>query len=380
MEPRFAIGRAPSRRATRPRQPRRRPAQSTTGTPLPFTFSFTAPNWFLLPPDGRAIITSNVRQPLVQLSSLTAAFKYFAEIQTRTPPFPATPFSKQMRALLGKSSNPFGPPSKEFLEDTRDAILSNMRFRTAMRGLLARWLRSQLKPANDEDLVTLAPPLRPVRIVDWAQRRMYSFEARTIYKDCVERLLLHDELWTTPSAPRNPYTNLPLSLGQLHSVVEQLRLLGYSHWTLNALRGCQYDLTTFKRKFAESLSYAAVDAVFRDPDSEDCKTVLLDFLGQEFEQHGAVFCRSVYLWALEHLNDCTHLMEWRKICKLYHTLTIQYKDTTTYDNQITRQIDPVTQKLCQPNLALRAAYRIWQTQQLRSNTAIRLRVSTLSPG
>lgn len=347
--------------------------------------------WYLLPPDGRAIVIKSTRDALLQAGqTLTDVLHTVQQLRIYRTPFPESSFTRTFAHLLSKN-NPFAPPSKEHIEAICEAIRLNMRFRVAMRTFLARWIaKKRLRPANDEDLVTLEPPKKPVHIIDWPGRRVYTFEARTIYKDCIERLLLHDELWENPSAPRNPYTNLPLTLGQVLGTVTQLRAHGYSHWTLDALYRCQYDLDTFKRKYADPLKYATIDAVFRDPNSEDCKQVLMDFLVQEFDEHEVLFQRTLYTWAMKHMNDSEHLVAWRKACKKSHELTVQYKDQDARNAQFAAQIDPVTAALTCPNNVLIAARRIWLTaqqnmrqqaaQQASASTAVRVRVSIFSPG
>jgi hypothetical protein len=144
-------------------------------------------------------------------------------------------------------------------------------------------------------------------------------------------------------------------------------------------------MDTFKRKYEEALKYATIDAVFRDPDSEDCKEVLLEFMQQEFDEHELPFQKCLYLWAMEHMNDCAHLTAWRKACKLSHELNVQYSDAQVLNTQMGIQINPLTIPLCRNNNVLAAARHIWLSaqqaaQQSSSSTAIRVRVSTLSPG
>lgn len=258
----------------------------------------------------------------------------------------------------------YGRVSPEFLNSFREAIKLNMRLRVQARRLLSAWLGRRLRNVNDTDPVTCEAARTPVKVVDWANRSVYTFEASTILKDIVNRLGLHDELWPTPQRPRNPYTNAPLTLGQLYSVLQQLRSLGRSHWMLEALAATGYDFALFVRNYSTPLKHSALDQIFRSPASDDYIYVMTDFMENEHDHHDQTFNAALYKWALLHEAGCQVLMDWRRACRRYHELTLLHTDPIDLRNHVEDEITPMTERLCGPPRVLQVLREQWHREQL----------------
>jgi hypothetical protein len=241
---------------------------------------------------------------------------------------------------------------KYFLAEYRQALFLNARFRSYARTLLKAWLRRyRFQQGNDVDLVTLETPRQPVTLVDWPSRRTYSFEAGTILKDCVERLLCQDLELVTPQQLRNPYTNMPLTYGQAFHIIQQLRAFGRSHWTLEAYASpfTQYNFSKFCQMHNTPLRHSALDRIFRNPRSSDCVDLVYEFIRDEHDNHGQSFNVPVYLWALRHEDtSLERIVKWRELCKKYHLISILHSDVAEMNAQINRHIVPATEALCGP--------------------------------
>ncbi len=262
-----------------------------------------------------------------------------------------------------KANNPFELPKDVHLTVLKE-FSQNQQLRAAFKRLVAIWLRKRkMAPANEDDLATCEPPRVPITLWDWPARRTYSFEARTILKDITERLLMRDELWTNPQAPRNPFTNAPLSLGQLMHVHQQLRQHALTHWTLESLAAVKYAIHTFEVQYDTPLRHSALEAVFRNPTTSEFHDILMDFIQQEHDHHGQDCPRAVYLWALKYAPDSDRMLKWRKACRTFHGYTITVADQKELQYKQDHVIDPMTEPLCEYPRELSVARSLWQRQQ-----------------
>lgn len=262
--------------------------------------------------------------------------------------------------------------SPQLLEAFRSGIRLNQKVRWGFKRLAVEWLRRRkMTYATQEDLVTGEAPVNRVEVYDWHARRIYPFEARTLLKDSVERILLHDELWVNPHPPRNPYTNLPLSYGQLWYATTRLRAHATTHWTLEALASSAYNFPAFRRSFDQALRHSALKQVFRpstDPTSE-YGLVMLDFIEDEHHHFGQHFNRSIYRWALEHEPAIDRMLKWRKACFRYHEISVLVLDLIEQKSQQDIEISAITEALCGPPTELLALRDMWFKKQTLARAA-----------
>jgi hypothetical protein len=256
------------------------------------------------------------------------------------------------KPISASNFGPFAILDKTFIKEFRQAMFLNARFRNLARTLLKAWLRRRrFQQVNDTDLVTLEAPRKLVTLFDWPSRRIYSFEASTIRKDCVERLLCQDLEIATPQKLRNPYTNLPLKFGQAFHIIQQLRAHGSTHWALEAYANpfTHYNFAKFCQTYNTPLRHSAIDRIFNNPRSSDCIDLVYEFIKDEHDNHGQSFNVPVYLWALRHDDTAMdRIKKWREVCKKYHWISIQFSDVAEINAQIDRHITPLTESLCGP--------------------------------
>jgi hypothetical protein len=67
------------------------------------------------------------------------------------------------------------------------------------------------------------PDRHAVVVYDWASRSKYRFHANTIHGNIVAALRYTSIAMSMPKAPKNPYTNLEWSIGQLWVLVDQMQ-------------------------------------------------------------------------------------------------------------------------------------------------------------
>jgi len=222
----------------------------------------------------------------------------------------------------------------------------NERFRRVMTRLMTHWRKRHLVKANEEDLITMDPPVRRIDLYDWNQKRIYNFEASTIFRCITKRLTSHDGMFATPLEPVNPYTNMKLTFGQLHSTIEQLRSYNMSHWAIEALRNARYSWSEFIILHDSPLQMSAMRAVFSDMNSMELHDTLFDFIDAEYANNDIDMDRDMYRWLIKNAIESYHISQWRKLCQDFYTNQILYKDIPIKQKLMVVKIAAEASRLC----------------------------------
>jgi hypothetical protein len=164
-----------------------------------------------------------------------------------------------------------------------DEFLKAMREVTTLRGrlrrFLHRWRVSRLHKVNTDDIVTCEIPCRPVCIVDWKRKQVYVYEAATLAQDIRTRLLNHDGFFEEPQEPRNPLTNLPLTLAQNIAVWSQFCLYPNTLATVvSGFRHSRYSIDRFEQEFNTVLKLHALRTTLLDPMNADGNERIEEFI------------------------------------------------------------------------------------------------------
>lgn len=206
-----------------------------------------------------------------------------------------------------------------FLNACRLVIIKNQRIRVAFENLARRWIRSRIRPGNEEDLMTGEIPSNPIVLIDWGARRSYMFEPSTIYRDILTRLQMsYCAVFPKPMSPRNPYTNMDMTMGQVLSVVKQLRRRGMTHWTIEALYSVQCNMKQFEYEMFYKLKQNLVKNIFTSYTSADSIELTLEFIEDQHTEHDQIYERSLYSWAIRNIPTHPLLCAWRTLAYQWH--------------------------------------------------------------
>lgn len=299
-----------------------------------FTFGFT--------PGEKRWLLCDRGVPYPVINFLREAGKNFTQIYLEIIKKKRRQQSYFSRYKCYTTSEPGLPILKMYL----NVAIKNQRLRTAFGRLAKCWIQKRLRSKNEEDLMTGEEPVEPVVIVDWTNRSIYNFEAKTICRDMVSRLLV--TTWTffpAPKSPRNPYTNEELTESQFYSVMKQLRRHGQTHWALEALYSCKYNLKEFDRDMYLKLKRTHHNAVFSNPESEAAKEILLDFIEDEHKSHGIEYEKDIYDWASEHQSYHHKMHEWRVQCEKHYRIQ-HFPGDKDKDEDNKDKISDATKRLC----------------------------------
>ena len=186
--------------------------------------------------------------------------------------------------------------------------------------LIYRWRVAQCERhvKNTEDPVTMEIPRKLVRIIDFKQKNSFIYEANTIRKAIEHKILFSDYMFSEPQEPLNLLTNLPLTYGQLMSVILQCKACGEYSWILEELRarnGCLKDFTVYNKV---RLNIEAIKSFFKRPMRVIRETVV-DFLRAEADfvdlTHVKVFN---FIRAYDTTPDNTMVRKWINHTREYY--------------------------------------------------------------
>ncbi len=220
--------------------------------------------------------------------------------------------------------------SLEKVEQIERAIFKTNRLRGILRRFLNRWRISRFQKVNEEDLFTCEIPKYPVQVVDWSSKSIWVFEAHSLMRDITNRLLHHDGLFEVPLAPRNPYTNLPLTASQTISVWSQLmRYPVPGSLPFTAYRASRMNLNNFRFEHRIYLAIHALRKTFEDITFYETKEKMLDFIELAFERQGIDVNMDEYEFVINRFPNTEQLQKWKHLCEKYHEFEIKYADFDT---------------------------------------------------
>ena len=160
---------------------------------------------------------------------------------------------------------------------------------------------------------------------------MYRFEADSILADIHKKLLQHSGQIPTPLAPRNPYTNEPLTQSQLIHLFAQLKEKGRTRWTLELFRKYSFDMEQFILYERKNLRIHALKNLLSNLSEWDALDLMIDFIQTHHYEHNASFNKSIYIWSIMNMEDDPRIQKWIRLCNEYHTRDILTDDPADKD-------------------------------------------------
>jgi hypothetical protein len=291
------------------------------------------PNHYMLKPPDNWVL-------LYLLNDISSKYGYIQGVKELTKECKSHLLKFRSRRVL------MVPPGTEntFLMKAIDTFKENYRLVNVFRKLLYRWMNRRFKICNDTDLLTCEPPKNLITLRVNSEKTLYQFEATTILRDMVERLLSQSYLFPKYLIPRNPFTNCEMTLNQFFSVLRQLRKAGHSHWVLEGLASTQYDIEKFKEYFGATVKKHIILSEFKTP-SADTLDLVHGFIEIQHEKNEEAFQSDLYKWALEQNVHHRRIRSWMNLCKDYYIMVYTDGNGKDYAKEILR-ISTAARSLC----------------------------------
>ena len=175
-------------------------------------------------------------------------------------------------------------------ENVYDAVIAGYirecRLRRIFRGVLQRWRIRKMNRTSTApiDPITLCPPEKTVTVYDWATRKRYLFDAKSLATLIDSQLLYNEYGFSVPQMPRNPWTNIEFTYIQLVSMYEQLQHHGELRWGFTTLRSHQFHKEAWELYHRPALTMKAIRASMTQLDSRAAREMLEDFIIRQMEE------------------------------------------------------------------------------------------------
>ena len=199
------------------------------------------------------------------------------------------------------------PSEKKDAECLGKAFFNNQR----LRWLACKWIRNvrckimNTRVVGAEDMVTLCPiPTESlVRVYDIRARNTYQFHTNTIARMVYNNLMFSSYGIAAPQYPKNPYTNIPWTYGQILTILTQIiRNYTYTHHApsmpLITFRMSNYNMPVFLKKYGVPLKINAAQTLFAardDPVTKEIYNETIDdiYSGNNLPTHSYYISRLV---------------------------------------------------------------------------------------
>jgi len=157
-----------------------------------------------------------------------------------------------------------------------------------LRVLRMRVASRRCPPADD--LFTCAPVPEQSRVVvyDLRNRSKYTFHWQTLLHTWLTALSFSQYGIAEPMVPKNPHTNVPWSLGQRVSIVEQLARCSLNRHAflppaIAWYRHAKYSLSAFTRQHYDTLHLWAARAFFATPDAPEVRMIYGEIIDKLYD-------------------------------------------------------------------------------------------------
>ena len=224
---------------------------------------------------------------------------------------------------------------KGFRKEVEQELYRIQALRWTLRKFLLRWLFRRLKVCSTTDIVTLEPIKTPIYIVDWISRHIHSFETFTLHRDISCALSHSIGMFADPLRPRNPLTNIPLSLAQIISIWNTLACarIPLSSVVTN-YRSVQFNHERFIEEYSTPLSLSCMKRCIMNPLDDEGIEYLIDFIEMAYTFNSfpdnPYYIEKIRSAINAHKNN-EIISEFRRKCIEYNYVLITMKKNNALD-------------------------------------------------
>jgi hypothetical protein len=207
-------------------------------------------------------------------------------------------------------------------------IKKEQKCRWQFKKLMNFWLYKKYHKRlfNTTDPMTACEPESPVYLYNAKQRGSYVFDICFLKKHFETALKSSEYMIPKPIRPKNPFTNIPFSLADQITIIEAIVKSGKSSWFLEGYKAVGYKLSKFCERFKVALRCEIIDDYCRNPQTDDSKEHMIEFLEYVFEIYEYDYNESklkILKWAVKTSYNDPFIKIWRKIYVDYHYILYQ---------------------------------------------------------
>lgn len=181
---------------------------------------------------------------------------------------------------------------KRYLGDLKEAVytayIKEWRLRFIFRKLLIQWRVNKMnKTAEKEvDPITLSEPEKEVYVYDWANKKKFIFDAKSLATMIETNLMYQEYGFPIPILPKNPKNNVEFSYKQMISIYNQLKELGELRWGLTTLREYNFSKNRWHMYHRSALTMNAIKTSIAALETFESRELLSDFIFAKMDDLG----------------------------------------------------------------------------------------------
>lgn len=221
---------------------------------------------------------------------------------------------------------PYALLIKEKIHTCRPWIRKEQRLRMLLRRLVQSWILKKYgkRQLNTEDPVTMCEPEKPIQVFDVRLKGSYVFDLQTIKKTIEEDLLYSEWMFPKPKSPKNPFTNLSFTCGQIIQLIKSIKQHGISSWILEAYRSANYDIDIFLMRYSIPIRLHGLKGLIRNKNSDELQEFLIEFIEESYDYHEIQYTSylNILKWAVLNAIDDPYMIKWINLFKKYHEYII----------------------------------------------------------
>lgn len=208
-------------------------------------------------------------------------------------------------------------------EQVMNAYLLETRLRTILRRFVHKWRIKNIdkKYTREIDPITLSYPENDIILYDVPNRKKTIFDASSLSLHIETNLLDNDGGFPMPQKPRNPWTNMEFTYGQLFSIYLQIKNHNKLKWGLMSLRQHNFYIPEWKLYHQSYLTMNAIKTSIIKLDSSAARDLLEDFIITKLEEliHApSEYVVNAYRLAMIKIPNHWYLQECKALAILYY--------------------------------------------------------------
>jgi hypothetical protein len=245
----------------------------------------------------------------------------------KEPIFPVSEFSQSFN--LPKPSYTFpNVPDPFYHRDiiakyVEELLTENLRLRWIVRKCIRKWRQSLYKRriigTIDLESMCEIPDNWKITVHDPKSNSIYVFHTNTLQKTFVTSLLHQSYAFASPQTPKNPYTNIPWSIGQIIHIAGQIQIRmmenchSYANTWIIRYRTAKYSLTEFEKRHNKALQILAAKTFFGEPSNLFYTELFTETIRDIFEDMGYPTEGLSYKMILDRVLKADLMKEWDNI-------------------------------------------------------------------
>jgi hypothetical protein len=169
-------------------------------------------------------------------------------------------------------------------------------------------------------------------LFDCKSRGFYQFEASSLKKHIESALTYSEWHFPTPRHPKNPFTNIEFTEGQMIKIMKSLYKYEYSSWILESYKASNWNLNLFRFDNLTKLKLESIKELKRNPNTPETNEYLQNFIEEQYDSNeiNRKSTLEILNWAVKNKMDHPYMKDWLNLLIEFYNIktrnNIYYND------------------------------------------------------